>query len=505
MLSTRQDDSARSTQSATGLPRRLWQHALAIEQHTIIIALAFVCLFALNFLAPTDPDFWWHLRTGQLIADTGAVPQQDVFSYTALGQPWVAHEWLAELIMYGLYSCGGYVADVAFFSLVMTLAYFVIYRLLRRLGIDKTLTMGIVVWTVIVRWALWPPRPQLFTFLLFAIYLYALFSYKRFGQARLWLLPPLMALWVNLHAGYVIGLFLIALFFVGELLNRLTRRPAADLRPLFLAGVASALAALINPNTYVAWLYPFSYAGSGNASMRFIAEWQSPDFHSYVFLPFAVAIALLMLAGSPGRLDFTCSLLVLAFTLMSLQSVRHIVLFALTTAPILALRLEERNVSISRPVKAGSRLMPLVNLLLLVAVPALLLVVVLSSPVSQVHATPSVKGYPAGGVAYLREHRPAGNLFNTYGWGGYLIYSLYPEYRVFIDGRADVYGDELMEEYAQVSHVGARWREVLDRYQVAIALVEKAAPEAVLLESQPDWRLVYEGEVEKVFLRAKAP
>lgn len=505
MHSTHKIDSASPTQSAPTLPRRMWRRALALEQHTVIITLAFLCLFALNFLCPTDPDFWWHLRTGQLIAETGAVPQQDVFSYTALGKPWVAHEWLAELIMYGLYAGGGYVADVAFFSLVITLAYFVVYLLLRRLGVDKTLTTGLILFTIVVRLALWPPRPQLFTFLLFAVYLYVLFSHKQFGRARLWLLPPLMVLWVNMHAGYVIGLFLIGLFVIGELLNRLTHRPAADLKPLFLAGVASALAALINPNTYIAWLYPFTYAGSGNASMRFIAEWQSPDFHDYLWLPFALAIALLMILGPARRIDFTYSALVLCFTVMALQSVRHIVLFALVAAPILALRFKERGISISLKVKARSSMVSALNLLLLVAVPVLLLVVVLTSPVSQAHATPSTESYPVGGVAYLREHRPAGNLLNTYGWGGYLIYSLYPEYRVFIDGRADVYGDELMEEYMQMNDIGPRWREVLDRHQVAVALVEKEARLAVLLETQPDWRLAYEGEVEKIFVRDKAP
>lgn len=481
--------------------RRLWQRALSLEQHTVIITLAFLCLFAANFMAPTDPDYWWHLRTGQLIAETGAVPHEDVFSYTAPGKPWVAHEWLAELVMYWLYAGGGYVADVAAFSLVVTLAYVVVYRLLRRLGVYKTTMTAIVLWTAVVRPALWAPRPQLFTFLLFAVYLYVLFVYKREGRARLWLLPPLMALWVNLHAGYVIGLFLIGLFVAGEVLNRLTRRPAARIKPLLLAGLAAAVAALANPNTYAALLYPFTYAGTSNASMRFIAEWQSPDFHAYILLPCALAIALLMVVGPGQRLDCTLSLLVAAFTVMALQSVRHLVLFALVSAPILAIRLEERSIVLAWTVRARSRLVPILHLLLLVCVPVLVVAVVLTSPQSQIQATPSARDYPVGGAAYLEAHPPAGNLFNTYHWGGYLIYRLYPRYRVFIDGRADVYGDALMEDYAAVTEIKPGWREVLDRHQVTDVLVEKEAPIAVLLASQPEWRLAYEGEVERVFVR----
>ncbi len=486
------------------MARRPWQRILSMEQHNAIAGLGFLCLFAANFMAPTDPDFWWHLRTGQLIADTGAVPMRDVFSYTALGQPWVAHEWLAELAMYWLNALGGYATVVAAFSLVITAAYFVLYRLLRRLEIDRTLALALVVWTALIRLTPWAPRPQLITFLLFAATLYLLFAFKQRGRARLWLLPPVMVLWVNVHAGYVSGLLLIGLFVVGEALNRLTHRPAAPLRPLLLTGLASLIATLVNPNFFTALLYPFTYAGTGNASMRYIVEWQSVDFHNYQYLPFALAMVLLMLVGSRSKLDFTHVLLVLAFTVMALQSQRHVILFAMTTAPVLALRLKERNVRLALEVATRRRTATPLTPLLLVVVPIFVALVLLASPYSQLRLAPSTTGYPAGGVAYLKEHHPAGNLFNTYGWGGYLIYALYPEYRVFIDGRADVYGDAFVEEYAGVERITPRWREVLDKYQVATALVEKDSPIAVLLASQSDWQKVYEGQVEQIFIRGDA-
>lgn len=494
-----------STPIPASLPRPLWQGAARLDEHTVILSLALLCLFAANFFAGTDPDFWWHLRTGQLIAETGAVPHQDVFSYTAAGRPWVAHEWLSELILFWLYSAGGYVTTEAAFSLVITLAYFVLYQLLRRLAIDQTLALAVLVLAATIHLAPWAPRPQLFTFLLFAVFLYILFGYKRSGRARLWLLPPLTALWVNLHAGYVVGLFLIGLFVAGELLNRFTRRPAVAVRPLVVAGVCSTLAVLANPNTYNALLYPFGYAGTANASMRFIAEWQSVDFHSYVFFPFALAVVLLMLIGPRGRLDFTASLLLLAFTFMALQSQRHIPLFAMVAAPVLALRLEERHLRLALEVRTGPKATPLLIIAPLVLVPALLVLVVIASPYSQARMTPSTRSYPAGAVAYLKEHRPVGNLFNTYGWGGYLVYTLYPDYRVFIDGRADVYGDELMEEYGRVVGLKPDWRAVLDKHAVASVLIEKDSPLAVLLASQTDWQKVYEGEVEQVFIRHDTP
>lgn len=491
--------------ATVGALRGLRRRVLGIDQHIAVAALGFLCLFAANFMAPTDPDFWWHLRTGQLIADTGAVPTRDVFSYTAFGQPWVAQEWLAELAIYRLYAAGGYATVVAAFSLVVTAAYFVLYRLLRALEVDRTLALALLVWTALIRWAQWAPRPQLITFLLFASTLYLLFTYKQRGRARLWLLPPMMVPWVNVHAGYASGLLLIALFAVGEALNRLTHRPAAPLRPLLLAGLGSLLATLANPNLFNALLYPFTYVGTGNASMRYIAEWQSANFHNYLYLPFALAMVLLMLVGSRRRFDFTHALVVLVFTVMALQSQRHVILFAMATAPVLALRLKERNIRLVLEVGTGKRATPLLTLAPLVLVPTLVAAVLIASPQSQARPTPSTIGYPAGGAAYLREHRPVGNLFNTYGWGGYLIYTLYPDYRVFIDGRADVYGDALMEDYSRVAGVTSRWREVLDKYRVGTVLVEKDSPIAVLLASQSDWEQVYEGDVERIFLRRNLP
>ena len=486
-------------------PHGLWQRALSMDQHTVIVTLGFLCLFAANFMAPTDPDFWWHLRTGQLIAQTGAIPTHDVFSYTALGQPWVIPEWLAELVMYQLYAAGGYATVVAAFSLAVTGAYFVLYRLLLKLEVGRTVALALVVWTAAIRLAQWAPRPQLITFLFFAIALYLLFSYKQHGRARLWLLPLMTVIWVNAHGGYVIGLLLIGLFAAGEALNCVTHRPAAPLRPLILAGVASAVAALANPNTYTALIYPFKYATTGNASMRYIIEWQSPDFHSPLYLPFALAIVLLMIVGSRGRLDFTHVLVVLAFTVMALQSQRHMILFALATAPVLGVRLKERGIRLTVEVQSGGRLFGAVNLGLLVIVPFFIAYVLATSPYSQARPTPSTTGYPAGGVAYLKEHHLVGNLFNSYGWGGYLIYELYPEYRVFIDGRSDFYGDALLEDYSSVAAITPRWREVLQKYRVGAVLIEKDSPLAVLLASQPDWKKVYEGDVEQIYVRQDGP
>jgi hypothetical protein len=121
--------------------------------------------------------------------------------------------------------------------------------------------------------------------------------------------------------------------------------------------------------------------------------------------------------------------------------------------------------------------------------------------VVQLGNEPSAATYPAGAVDYLRAHISEDNLFNDYYWGGYLIYQLYPDRRVFIDGRSDVYAERLMDRYAAVEQLKPNWRQVLDEHNVRLALVKKDSPLDVVLGIDEGWQELYVGEVERLFAR----
>ncbi len=201
-----------------------------MSHRTLLVVVVFLSIFTYDLARPTDIDFWWHLRTGQLIAESGAVPRVDPFSFTAAGRPWVAHEWLWELGVFRLYRLGGYRAAVLLSAIIVTLAYAILYRLLRHLGANEIAAAALVLWAAFLGVPNLGARPREFTFLFFALFLDRLYRYRTGESGQLWLLPLLMPLWANLHGGFVFGLGLLGLFALSETVAWLAGRGPAPRR-----------------------------------------------------------------------------------------------------------------------------------------------------------------------------------------------------------------------------------------------------------------------------------
>jgi len=485
------------------MPRERLLSKLGLRAVLLLLAPTLLFIFFMHFLPGTDPDYWWHVRTGQYIYETGAIPTVDIYSYTAAGKPWVAHEWLSELMFYVVQRQLGYVGNVALFGLLSMLTWLAVYATCRRRGIGELSATALMIWGYVVAMGSINVRPQMLTALLLAVAALLLTRYKQGQPKPLWALPPLFALWVNLHGGYVIGLALVVLTVGGEALSHVLRRPAAPIKPLAAIAVFSAAATMLNPNGVEALLYPFSYAGTQNASMQYIAEWQSPDFHASLFVALAASLLLAIVLGIGRRpLGISEVLWTLAFGFMALQSARHVPLYAVVIMPLLAARIQAEIPALRNSVSTWKRPAVLgVTWLMLAAI----VLATLADPEKrsklQLGYEPSSATYPAGAVEYLRVHNLEGNLFNDYGWGGYLIYQLYPERRVFIDGRADVYGDAFVGSYIAVHRLQPNWRQVLEEHGVPLALVGKDSVVATVLSADPAWREVYAGEVERLFVR----
>ena len=189
----------------------------------------FFVLLALCTVGVKDPDIWWHLKTGQIIAFTHSVPHTDPFSWSMGGSPWVAHEWLSELVMYGLFAAGGFPLLVLFFGCLSALAF-----LLASLTSDAPIfPAGLAAFIGAVGAAtVFGPRPQIFSILLASVFFYVLEK-----RRWLWALVPLTVIWVNLHGGFAVGLGIILLYSVGALLEG-DRRSSARFALLFLACLA---------------------------------------------------------------------------------------------------------------------------------------------------------------------------------------------------------------------------------------------------------------------------
>lgn len=477
----------------------------------------------------SDPDFWWHLRTGQYIIETRAIPHTDPFSLTRAGHPWVTHEWLAEVLLYMLYALGAFPLLILTFAALITLAFAFVYA--RMPG--KPYVAGFVLLLAALSTApTWGVRPQMLTLLLASVFLYILEQ----RRAWLWLLPPLMLLWVNLHSGYALGIVIIATCLFGETIEHLASRPALSRslaprsthlrslaprstplrslalslhalnasRPLFFALLLCLIAVLFNPNGATMFVYPFETLTS-RAMQAYIQEWFSPDFHRIEFQPFAWLLVgtLGAMALTGKRVPLAQTILLVGFGYAALRSARNIPIFALIAAPILADQLGHlitARVNVSRaPLTRGISLVNGLILALAIIAGGARVAVVISNQGAVERAR-----FPVAAVEFLQAHNARGGIYNTYAWGGYLIWRGYPNWRVFIDGRADVYGDTFIEEvYLKVYRGDADWRAPLEQYNVRWVLLEPQAPLVAQLERAVEWRRIYADAQAVIFERSE--
>ena len=467
-----------------------------------IVLLSMFFVLAVRQSVTLDPDLWWHLKAGQHIVDTRSIPHTDDFSFTKRGSEWVAHEWLSELLIYGIFRLAGLVGLVCSFSLLIVVALWITYRRCEGRPYAAALAMLLAAGASSPLFGI---RPQMITLLLASIYIAWLERFTRDGQSRrLWWLLPMMLLWVNFHAGFALGLVLIGLYLVSAVLDSEWRR----MPPLAIVLLACTAMVPLNPNGFRMFWYPYETLTSSSMA-AFIEEWASPDFHKLMFLPLAILLLTTFgaLAISPKRARMSELFLVLITAFAALRSVRHIPIFALIAAPVLANHLwalaSERGWDKlftgeeSRP--TGIKL--IINTILLLA-PLLL-------GVSRVwHFATHEKAYeairnPVAAVDFLKSHQLPGPIYNRYGWGGYLIYRLYPEYRVYIDGRADVYGDVFFAEAMSAYDGLGNWKQSLDHYGVNTVLISPDVALASLLRSDGEWKIVYEDSKAIIFSRAR--
>lgn len=479
-----------------------------------------VCL--LLVLGPSvspDPDLWWHLKSGEYLLAHG-MPSTDVFSYTARDHAWVMHEWLSELVMWGLYSLGGFGLLNLAFAAVSALGFWLVYL---RCPARAYLAHFVVVFAAFTATITTGARPQVFNILLLGAFVFFVEGFKErvaSGEpaaraARLlWPLPALGVLWANLHSGFLVGIVLLATYVAGEAAQlRLGRRDArgldwAGVRQLALFGALTALATLANPQGFRLWLYPFETMGFTVVRQGWVVEWRSPDFHDISSWPFALMLAagLATFAFARRMPALTDLLLFLGTAWGGLQSVRHVALFAVVATPIVCRNLvyaiegtrfyEEVRDDKPEAAPAGAR-----PAIYWAAAAAMVVLAVADARETLGRFVASqVKAFPVAAVDFVeREGLSSGRVFNAYHWGGYLIWRGLP---VHVDGRADVYGDEFMKRYTKAFFVREDWREPLDEYRVDYVLIEKGTPLAVLLAASGEWREAYRDELAVVFVRA---
>ena len=462
------------------------------------LAVVLAVLVALPLVKTVDPDFWWHLRTGKLILESG-IPRHDPFSWTAAGKAWVTHEWLSEVVIYGVESTFGYLGNVLLFGAVVSGAMLVAYALGRRLGAGTKPLVLLMFPATLVMARFVAVRPQEFTWLLFAVFVYVLQRREEGDATPLWVLPPLMALWVNLHLGFVYGLMAVGVWTLIQVTRWLRWRTVGLRTPLLVAG-ACLLATLANPDGPAILVYPLHYM-QGGSERSLILEWQRPDLTSVVNIPITLKLVLLALSLPWQRRRPFLAVLSLAAVALGVEAARNLPFAVLLLLPVAGSAAADHWRLASRAWDSGTTFRTLPGVALIGGLAVCALIVGPRFGASLSGFQPSSDGYPEAGAAFVDSHHPGAHLFNEYDWGGYLVDRLYPNTPVFIDGREEFYGSKIFGDFIRIHRVNDDWDGLLSQYGVEVALIERDSKLAEAMRGAGDWQEQFTGPVESVFVR----
>ncbi len=461
-------------------------------------------------LCVLDPDIWWHLKVGDWIIDHAAVPHTGILSRTAASRPWVAYSWGYEILMSRAYAWFGLIG-IGVYGVLLTLGVaYSVYWMLRRLSGNFWLACigaGITCSAFLFNGM---PRPFFFSITLFAVTLTLLLEANRSGQIRpLYWLPLIFMLWANLHIQFIYGLFLVGLFVGVNLVQRTIEvlrintdslaTPTLPAKNLALIGLGCVLATLIGPYAYHPYQVVYEYS-KAKFTYSVIIELQPLSFRGYShFAELFLTAAGFFAVGWRKKLDLFKLALMTAASLIAYRTMRDAWFICLPAAACIAeafapeTQAEERESSLSETW--------LQKLSVAAAIAILLAAVANGTDFTERGLDRAISSaYPVNAINFLRRNPVQGPLYNALNWGGFLMWYM-PEYPVAVDGRNDLYGDELDKVFFNSQNAEASY--TTDPYlnEAGVVLLGSEMPLAKILSVDPRFQLIYHDEIATVYAK----
>lgn len=518
----------RTSKLASPGNRSRWLHSLlpSVADLLFIALLLALSCGALGRLLLRDGDTGWHIRNGQQILRTHAIPRVDSFSATMSGHAWYAWEWLYDLLIAAIHQVFG-LNGVVFYTAAIIAATFVLtFYLAMRRGGGLFCTLFLVVLSLAASAVHFLARPHVVSWLFTVIWFELLDSSN---HRRLVYLPPLMLLWVNLHGGFLLGFMLLGIYLFAGIVRYFAEKEqraesAFWLKRLSLVTALSALATLVNPYGYRLHIHLYQYL-SDRFLMDRITEFRAPDFHGPAQQCFAILllIAIVTLTSARRKPPLVHVLVILFAAFSGLYATRNLptssLLLVLLLAPMLSQSVAGAgdNPGIASWLRGlfsnvqtfGARMsafdLELHSHYWLVLVFALGLWACAHG--GRLGATQLLNAYfddkrfPVRAAEVIEGRGIHEPIFCPDLWGGYLIYRLYPETKVVVDDRHDLYGDEFFKDYLRIVFVQPDWSKLLDERHVNLILVQQDSSLASILRQTPPWALVYQDSTAALFER----
>jgi len=467
----------------------------------IIVALLY-CIPASQAMAPlVDPDIWWHLRTGQWIVEHAQVPATDPFSAYGMGNHWIAYSWLFEVLVYGLFTKFGLIGILVFTVAMSLLIALALHSALRRAELPFIVEVFLVAAGLGAMIKMISPRSWLFSILFFTVELSILFHVRRTNKiASLLALPPLFALWANLHMQFIYGLAVLGLFLAEVLLSQLSsftpaaRRPDISPRRISLLLLTCLVATLITPYHFRVYIPIFEVVGQTGA-FQLILELLPiffRDLADWLALGLAI-VAAFVLGWQRAWLPFP-TLLLLMGTFLAFRARRDVWVLVLAALFIIS----EFGWFVRTEPSYG--LTKLRAICVIVALTVTIYLIGLRRQISEQQLESVVEQtFPVAAVKFINEKNYSGPLYNHFNWGGYLIWAL-PKLLVSMDGRMNVHGDRRIERSVNTWSGLKGWESdpELMKARLVIGGVNDALTNLMRMDSR--FRLVYEDAIAVVFV-----
>lgn len=449
----------------------------------IAIVLLFILIFGLNLNLLGNYDIWWHLKTGELAWENKQIQREDLFSANAQGREYIPHEWLFQIIAFLLFESWGWTALLIFKSAIVTLALYFIFTSIPKSNfyISYIITLISAFACLYVSFI----RPHVFMWLFLAMMWWLVY------RKRYWFLPLLFLAWANFHSSVLLAALCISAI-LGE---RIWFRKEYNLVPVL---ALTLIAPLISGAGINAYLYAFKIYG---VSSEYVAEWNPLPINSIYFALLVVGTLFIIATylldykkTKPSEIAITLGALYLAYT--SNRNAFGLVFFV---APILILKLNR----IMRERRVTSFRMGTSKNIFLAIITLILLLISINHLDAFNTADFSRNRFPGKAVEFMKENNIQGNIFNSYGYGGFLTYHLYPESLIQMDGRNDVYGKELLDEYVAVLILHPQWKDLLNKYNTSIVFVDHKRDklDSALAKYKQEWKLVYIDNLVSIYVK----
>ncbi|HEV2730151.1 MAG TPA: hypothetical protein VGV15_08965 [Terriglobales bacterium] len=493
------DKKGRRSPTEGSFARRLLHVGVLAVLLTVVAAPTLLPKFSV-----VDNDIWLHLKVGDWILEHSAVPHTGILSRTVADRPWAAYSWVYEVLL-SFFHSRFHLAGISVYGLLLTLAvaysvFWMTHRLSGRFwtaALLATITCAAFLFRVF-------PRPVFFSMSLFTVTLTLLLEARRTGRPQLlYWLPPMFVLWANTHIQFIYGIFLVGVFVAVSVTQDLAARrgfapdsllPARlPSRTLVQILAACLLATCIGPYTY--HLYPviFSYAASMFPYLH-VAEFQALSFRTYTdFVQLLLTGFAFFALGRRKQLDLYLFLLLVAGSVIGFRSQRDAWFACIPAAACLSQALHNEKPESRETVweKAG------------IAAAVALLIFLYARAMD--FTTPNLRLainaiYPVQAINFLHSHPQPGPLYNNYSWGDFISWYL-PEFPVAIDGRTDLYGDELDNRFFLTENGDPSWRDDPYLDEAKLVLLPREKPLAGLLRSDSRFSVIYEDSLSAVFVR----